>query len=264
MAHRGRFSCKVALVSILPSCFVAHGAPTLALDARKGADLRGWAQEIPRPRAIVAISAHWETRAPAIGTTETQPLMYDFGGFPRALYEVEYPAPGAPDVAARVSELLAPLGAVERTRRGLDHGVWVPLVHMYPDADIPVLQVSLVPEAFEMGRLLLPLRQEGVLLLASGVLVHNLEAVDFGDRSPTPSWAVEFDGWCEKTLRTRDFEALADWRRRAPHADLAQPTDDHFAPILVACGASPEGESVRFPMAGFEFGSLSRRSVQFG
>jgi len=251
-------------VTILPSCFVAHGAPTLALDARKGADLTAWANEIPRPRAIVAVSAHWESSAPAIGTTETQPLMYDFGGFPRALYEVDYPAPGAPELAARVEELLAPLGAVERTRRGLDHGVWVPLVHMYPRADIPVLQVSLVPDAFEMGRLLLPLRQEGVLVLASGVLVHNLGAVDFGDRSPAPSWAVEFDRWCAETLEKRDFDALAKWRTRAPHADRAQPTDDHFAPLFVACGASPDGESVRFPVSGFEYGSLSRRCVQFG
>jgi 4,5-DOPA dioxygenase extradiol len=249
---------------ILPSCFVAHGAPTLALDARKGADLTAWAHELPRPRAIVAISAHWETSAPAIGTIETQPLIYDFGGFPRALYEVEYPAPGAPEVAARVEELLAPLGAPDRTRRGLDHGVWVPLVHMYPRADVPVLQVSLVPDPLALGRLLLPLRQEGVLLLASGVLVHNLGAVDFHDRSAPPDWALEFDQWCERTLLARDLTTLADWRARAPHAEQAQPTADHFAPVLVAAGASAEGDRVSFPVTGFEMGSLSRRCVQFG
>src|SRR5262249_12190218 len=125
-------------------------------------------------------------------------------------------------------------------------------------------EVSLVPDALERGRLLLPLRQEGVLLLASGVLVHNLGAVDFNDRSPPPAWAVEFDRWCEETLTKRDFTALADWRKRAPHADRAQPSDEHFSPILVAAGASPDGESVRFPVTGFEYGSLSPRCVQLG
>src|SRR5262249_56108199 len=140
---------------------------------------------------------------------------------------------------------------------GVDEGGGVALVHMYPRADVPVLQVSLVPDALEMGRLLLPLRQEGVLLLASGVLVHNLGAVDFNDRSPPPAWAIEFDRWGEETLTKRDFTALADWRKRAPHADRAQPSAEHFSPILVAAGASPDEASERLPVAGFDYGSLA-------
>jgi 4,5-DOPA dioxygenase extradiol len=253
----------------MPIAFVAHGAPLLALEADKGAELRAWASAMPKPRAIVAISPHWQTRDPSIGTTRTLPLLYDFSGFPKELYAIQYPAPGAPDVALRLEQLLAKATIDKSPDRKLDHGVWMPALHMYPEADVPIVQLSLPrrdpPALFELGRMLAPLAEEAVLVMCTGVLVHNLRSIDFGPGATTPPWALEFDAWCADALSRRDYDAIVDFRVRAPKRAMAHPTEEHFLPLVVAAGAaSTSGRPATFPIVGFEYGSLSRRCVQFG
>lgn len=255
-----------------PVIFVAHGAPTLALDPNKGKDLSRWAAGFARPSAIVAVSAHWEHDPAMTGTEENRELIYDFYGFPAELYRLQYAAPGAPELAAEVRTLLKrsgqPVGA--DPARGFDHGVWVPLIHMYPEAEIPMLQLSLPSGAgaraiHDLGRALAPLRDRGVLVMASGVLVHNLSTIDYREREPTPDWAVEFDAWVTGRLENDDHDSLIDYERCAPDFRQSHPTPEHFTPLLVAAGAaSVGGLEPRFPITGFEFGSLSRRCVQFG
>jgi 4,5-DOPA dioxygenase extradiol len=253
----------------MPIAFAAHGAPLLALDEKKGSELWAWAKAMPHPIAILVISPHWQTRDPTIGATTTLPLLYDFSGFPEALSRIEYPAPPAPEVAMRIDQLVGGKMTLGRSPdRRLDHGAWVPLVHMYPNADIPLVQLSLPrrepEELFDLGRLLAPLADAGVLILCTGVLVHNLRRVDFGGTTPTPAWAREFDAWCEDVLRRTDFDALVQFRVRAPSLMMAHPTEEHFLPLLVAAGASStRSRALTFPITGFEYGSLSRRCVQF-
>jgi 4,5-DOPA dioxygenase extradiol len=193
--------------------------------------------------------------------------MYDFYGFPRELYELEYRAPDAPELARRLASLLP--GGVEQEQRALDHGVWVPLLHMAPDADTPVLQLSLPsmegPEGlFELGRRLAPLRDEGVFILGSGNIVHNLRQLR-RDGDATPAWAREFDRWAAEALHRGDFDALVDYRQKAPGLRRAHPTEEHFQPLLVAAGAaSASGGEATSTVEGFEYGSISRRCVQFG
>jgi 4,5-DOPA dioxygenase extradiol len=256
----------------LPAIFVAHGSPLLLDDAGWVGELARWAQALPRPRAVLMLSAHW-TQAPAtIGATRTVPLVYDFYGFPDEYYRVTYPAPGAPELAARVRALLgagAGQPVADAPERGLDHGAYVPLAAMYPRADVPVLQLSLPaldPKAlFALGRALGPLRREGVLIVGSGFLTHNMRALDPRPDAPTPSWAAEFDAWAAEILDRRDVDALLDYRRRAPGVGLALPTHEHFVPVVVAMGSAIDGASaVSFPITGFMAGSFTRRSVQFG
>jgi len=254
----------------LPAVFVAHGAPTLALDPQKGADFVRWGSALPRPRAILAVSAHWEAAPVVLGATETRELVYDFSGFPRPLYEVRYPSPGAPDLARRVESLLTAAGqSVRRDEaRGLDHGVWVPLVHMFADASVPVLQISMPTSLgagalFELGRVLAPLRDDGVLVLGSGNLTHNLRRLSWSGAGEPPAWASEFDEWIGGVLARRDFDALVDYANKAPALREAHPTEEHLQPVLVTAGAAASsGGAARFPVQGFEYGSLSRRSVE--
>ena len=259
-----------APVERMPALFVAHGAPPLLDMPGWVGELRTWARALPRPRAILVLSAHWESRPVSLGATRPVPLVYDFYGFPRHHYEQKYAAPGAPQLAERVRSLLAPLGPVtQEPERGLDHGAYVPLVAMYPEADVPVLQVSLPGEEprelLALGRALRPLREEGVLLMGSGFITHNLRALDWEGRAPTPAWASEFDAWTAEALARKDVDALLDYRRKAPGVRQALPTPEHFLPLLVALGAGAEDAGpVRFAITDFWMGSLSRRSVQFG
>jgi 4,5-DOPA dioxygenase extradiol len=251
---------------LLPAGFVAHGAPFLAVNAARGAPLRAWAASLPRPRAFLFVSAHFERAPLTIGAETARELLYDFTGFPPELYRVRYPAPGAPELAERVAALLAHLAPL-RSERPLDHGVWTPLVHLAPAADVPVLELSMprpwsARELFELGRALAPLRAEGVWILGSGNLVHNLGRLD-PDEAPPPAWAVEFDAWIADVLRRRDWDALIGYRERAPALRLAHPTEEHLRPLLVAAGAGADGP-VSFPVEGWEWGSLSRRCVQLG
>jgi 4,5-DOPA dioxygenase extradiol len=259
---------KVDKPARMPSLFIAHGAPPLLDDAGWVAELNAWGSALTKPRAILMVSAHWEARPATLGATTTEPLIYDFYGFPVHYYQQQYLAPGAPELAQRVRALLGEAGPVhDEPKRGLDHGAYVPLVAMYPKADIPVLQLSLptldAKQLFALGRSLSALRDEGVLIIGSGFLTHNLRRVDWSGTGPIPSWASEFDAWCAETLSKHDIDALLDYRTRAPGVNIALPTHEHFAPVAVALGAA-ENEPVTYPISGFWLGTLTRRSVQFG
>ena len=252
----------------MPTAFVAHGAPTLALDRAKGKPLRAWGAALPRPRALLVLSAHW-TRSPVTLEASSRPrIVYDFQGFPDPLYRVTYDAIGAPDLMPRVAGLLESFGPVAQVERGRDHGTWVPLVHMFPAHDVPILQVSLPIAAgpsrlLAFGRALTPLRDEGVLVLGSGNVVHNLGEVDFADAQATPGWASDFDAFVKDALVRGDLDALADHRQKAKASLRAHPTDEHLLPLLpIAAAAS--GGAVRFALEGFEYGTISRRCVQLG
>lgn len=253
----------------MPVIFAAHGAPILLDDSSWMGELAAWAQAMPRPKAVLMISAHWEQKPAALGATRAVPLVYDFYGFPERYYQTRYPSPGAPQVAARVRALLdaARIAHTDEPERGLDHGAYVPLVAMYPKADVPVLQLSLPgldPAAlFAIGRALLPLRDEGVLIFGSGFLTHNMR---YAFKPGVPAWAREFDQWAEEALANFDVDALLDFQRRAPAAALALPTWEHYAPVLVAAGAASDTKPrASFPITGFWMdGAFTRRSVQFG
>ena len=251
----------------MPVLFIGHGSPMTIEQPRRLAEWQAWGAALPRPRAVLMISAHWETRPLMLGATDTQPLIYDFYGFPESYYQLSYPAPGAPELARRVAGLLGEAGVAygERPERGWDHGVWIPMLGLYPEADVPLLQISLPSQEpaalMQLGATLAPLREEGVLIITSGLLTHNL-------RQWTPDgvvapWARAFDEWLAERLLARDWSALCDWSS-APGARESVPTADHLVPLFVAMGASQPGEALSFPVTGFEFGSFSHRSVQFG
>jgi 4,5-DOPA dioxygenase extradiol len=253
----------------MPVIFAAHGAPVLLDDSQWMGELAAWASAMPQPGSILMVSAHWDARPTTLGATRPVPLVYDFYGFPAKYYQTQYAAPAAPALAARVRELLSSR-AIDHTddpQRGLDHGAYVPLVAMYPAADIPVLQLSLPgldPERlFALGQALAPLRDEGVLLFGSGFLTHNMR---YAFQPGIPAWAREFDAWAAEALDRLDVDALKDFQQRAPAARTALPTWEHYAPVLVAAGAvADERPAVRFPITGFWLdGAFTKRSVQFG
>jgi 4,5-DOPA dioxygenase extradiol len=254
----------------MPVIFLAHGAPVLLDDRAWVAELHDWAKAMPRPRAVLMISAHWEQTPVTLGATERVPLVYDFYGFAERYYQVTYHAPGAPKLADRVRALLSPSQRVaDAPSRGLDHGAYVPMIAMYPQADVPVLQVSLPTleprPLFELGQKLAPLRDEGVLIVGSGFLTHNLG--EFHPRSsPAPKpWATSLDAWVADVLLRKDIDALLDYRRRAPGVHSALPTHEHFVPLILAMGAGIEPPNeVTFPITGFAWGSFTKRSVQIG
>lgn len=249
-----------------PTLFIAHGAPILLDEPDWVAELAAWAKVLGKPKAILMLSAHWESRPTTIGATTTVPLVYDFYGFPKHHFEQKYPSPGAPELAARVRSLVKE--TIDQPQRGLDHGAYVPLVAMYPEADVPVLQVSLPTleptELLALGTTLAPLRDEGVLIIGSGFITHNLRMLDWHGRHPTPQWAVDFDRWTADALNRRDVDLLLQYREKAPGVELALPTHEHFVPLLVALGASLGDPAPKYPIDGFWLGTLTRRSVQFG
>ena len=251
----------------MPVIFAAHGAPVLLDDEVWMAELSAWAAAMPRPTSILMVSAHWEQRPATLGATRTVPLVYDFYGFPERYYRTEYPAPGAPELAARVRDLLQGEGiaCADEPARGLDHGAYVPLVAMYPDAGVPVLQVSMPAldpeELLDLGRALAPLRDEGVLVFGSGFLTHNMA---YAFRPGIPAWARDFDAWAADALSRFDVDALIDFEARAPAARTALPTWEHYAPVLVAAGAAADNPRVTFPITGFWMeGAFTKRSAQF-
>jgi 4,5-DOPA dioxygenase extradiol len=254
----------------MPVIFLAHGSPLLLDDGAWVNELGAWAAALPRPKAVLMLSAHWVDQPITLGATAHVPLVYDFYGFPAKYYETTYPAPPAPALAARVRDLLRAEPVAQDPERGLDHGAYVPLVAMYPKADVPVLQASLPSldptMLFSLGRALAPLRREGVLIVGSGFLTHNLRTVDFRPGAPTPAWASEFDAWAADVLARRDVDALLDYRARAPGVRQALPTHEHFVPVLVSMGAAIDdtAATARFPITGFAYGTATRRSVQFG
>lgn len=253
----------------LPSLFLAHGAPPLLDDTMWVRELANWAATLPRPEAVLMLSAHWEERPVTLGATRTVPLVYDFFGFPKRYYEQLYPAPGAPELAQRVRGILgSETPHTDDPDRGLDHGAYVPLVAMYPEANVPVLQMSLPSqnpeELFNLGRALRPLRDEGILIIGSGFITHNLRALDWHGTTPPPSWAVDFDQWTAEALANKDVDSLLAYTAKGPGVRESLPTREHFIPLLVSLGAASDEDSVQFPISGFWLGSLTRRSVQFG
>ncbi len=258
---------------MLPSLFVSHGAPTLALDPGKtGEALARLAADFPKPKAILVASAHWSGYALALGTSERPEIIRDFGGFPEALYQIEYPAPGALDLARRAQQLLAAHGfdAVLDAGRRLDHGAWVPLRLMYPDAEIPVTQVSLQPRLgpehhYRIGKALAPLRDEGVLILASGSLTHNLyELGAFDPDAPAPEWVESFRRWVAQRIEANDIDALLRYRELAPAAVRNHPTDEHFLPLFIALGAVGRDYHAKRIDSGTTYGILAMDAYVFG
>ncbi|MBL1079281.1 dioxygenase [Nocardia sp. 2] len=252
----------------MPVLYLSHGAPPLADDPLWPGQLAAWSAGLPKPTAVLMISAHWEDAPVALGATETIPLVYDFWGFPQHYYNVRYPAPGAPELAGKVRKLLRGPGipVQDAPDRGLDHGAYVPLVEMYPDADVPVLQMSLPtldPRALmALGRKLAPLRDDGVLIIGSGFFTHNLRALS-DDGSVHPVMA-DFDAWGREALATADVDALLDFAHKAPAAQLAHPRTEHFAPLFVALGAGETDLATQRPVIDGFWRGLAKRSIQLG
>jgi 4,5-DOPA dioxygenase extradiol len=257
----------------LPTIFLSHGSPMLALqDSPARRFMQELGQSLPRPKAILVASAHWESAGgPAVSLAPHPATIHDFGGFPRALFEIEYPAPGAPEVAERAAGLLeaAGLAAGRSAQRGLDHGAWVPLSLMYPAADIPVAQVSIVhgaspAEHLRLGQALAMLRSEGVLVIASGSITHNLyEFRGQGVDAPVPHWVSDFEAWMKDRLQDNDRAALLDYRRTAPFAAENHPTDEHLLPLYVAMGAAGADARATLLHSSFEHGVLAMDAYAF-
>jgi 4,5-DOPA dioxygenase extradiol len=255
----------------LPAIFLGHGNPMNALYDNPWT--QGWAmvgRRLPRPRAVLSVSAHWYLPGTAVTAMEAPRTIHDFGGFPRELFALQYPAPGDPDLARRVRELLQPLEVRADLSWGLDHGTWSVLSHVFPAADVPVLQLSIdetQPPAFHygLGRLLRPLREEGVLLVGSGNVVHNLHAYAWGRHPVEPfDWALRFEALARELMLRGEHAPLLDYEALGRDAELSVPTPEHFLPLLYVLGASDPGEAVSFPVEGMDGGSISMLSVQFG
>ena len=256
----------------LPAVFLGHGNPMNAL--QDNAWTRAWAALgaglAPRPRAVLAISAHWYIPGTAVTAMAAPRTIHDFGGFPRELFAVRYPAPGDPALAARVAGLLDPLEVEADQSWGLDHGTWSVLRHVFPQADVPVVQLSIDetrPPAFhyELGTRLRPLRDEGVLILGSGDVVHNLEAYAWGRRPAQPyDWALRFESAVRERLAGSDRATLVDYPALGEDALLSVPTPEHYLPLLYVLGASAPEDSLTFPTEGIDGGSVSMLAVRFG
>lgn len=259
-----------------PALFVSHGAPNLILHNSAAREfLAGYGQSLGKPKAIVMVSAHFETDRPTVVADPAPGMIYDFGGFEPELRDIVYPAPGAPDLARRVSELLKAEGLEVETieERGYDHGAWVPLKLLYPDADCPVVQLSVQPEAgpahhAAVGRALASLRDDGVLTVGSGAFTHNLPAIFANFRNgsadaETVPWVKEFADWATARIVAGDTDALADYRSRAPHAAENHPTEEHFLPLFVAMGAGGGGAG-RHVHSSSQYGAMMMDAFAFG
>jgi 4,5-DOPA dioxygenase extradiol len=256
----------------MPAIFFGHGNPMLTLGPNRYTEC--WAQigrALPRPQAVLSISAHWYVRETALTVSPAPETIHDFGGFPAKLFQVQYSAPGDPALAARVQQLLAPLAVRSDENRGLDHGTWTVLRHLYPEADVPVVQLSIdlrQPASFhyEIGRRLAALREEGVLILGSGNVVHNLRAYAWGDENiEAYPWAARFEQRVRELLLAGDIAPLLeDGHAPDDDATLAIPTPDHYLPLLYVVGTRQPGEPVTFPVEGFDGGSMSMLAVRVG
>ena len=242
--------------------FISHGAPSIAIEADDFTRaVREYGTTLDGTRAIVVVSAHWQSRELRVNAVDRPQPIYDFGGFAPELYTIRYDAPGSPSLAEEVASLT---GATLETKRGWDHGLWVPFRHLRPQADIPIVELSLPMEGdlFAIGRALAPLRDRGIAIAGSGGIVHNLRMIHLEDKfAPVDGWAREFDAYVADALERRDFDAIANYRTRAPHASLAVPTPEHFEPLLVILGAASERDRVETIYAGFHYGNLSMRTV---
>ena len=255
----------------LPAIFFGHGNPMNALaENTYTAAWRRIGKQTPRPEAILAISAHWFVPGTGVTISTAPRTIHDFGGFPRELYQVQYPAPGDPVLARRVQELLRPVPVELDNSWGLDHGTWSVLKHAYREANIPVVQISIDETKppifhFEIGKRLAALREEGILIVGSGNLVHNLHAYAWGRHMPEPyDWAVRFEKEARDMMIAEEYKPLIGYEHLGPEAQLSIPTPDHYLPLLYVLGARQQGESVTFPVEGVDGGSISMLAVQVG
>lgn len=257
--------------NVMPAIFFGHGNPMNAL--ADNAYTKGWAsigKSLLRPNAVLCISAHWYLSETAVTAMDTPRTIHDFGGFPPELYKVQYPAPGAPQLAARVKGLLAPLSVELDQGWGLDHGTWSVLCHVFPHADVPVVQLSIdetkPPEFhYEIGKLLAPLRDEGILIIGSGNIIHNLHTYAWGRHEVKPfDWAVRFETLARDLLLKGDDAPLVSYEMLGRDALLAAPTPDHYLPLLYVLGLRRPGDEITFPVEGFDGGSISMLTVRLG
>lgn len=259
---------------MFPALFVSHGSPMIVLESSPARDfLSNLGRSLGRPKAILLISAHFETMSPSLSADAHPAMIYDFGGFPRPLYEMVYPAPGSPDLAARAAKLLADSGAAAQLvhDRGFDHGTWCPLKLMYPEADIPVVQASVLHQGgaaqhLALGRALAPLRHEDVLIIGSGSLTHNLRELRLSGRNADAEiqdWAQSFSDWIAARIESGAYDDIAHYRERAPHAVRNHPTEEHFLPLPVAIGAAGDGAKGRRLHASFQYGALAMDAYAF-
>lgn len=255
----------------LPAIFFGHGNPMNAL--LQNNYTQGWrriGEQVPRPKAILAISAHWFVPETGVTISTAPRTIHDFGGFPRELYQVQYPAPGDPELARQVQSMLKPLEVKFDSSWGLDHGTWSVLRHVYPAADVPIVQLSIdetQPASFhyELGRKLAPLRGEGVLIVGSGNLVHNLHAYAWGRHMPDPyDWAVHFEQQAKEMMVAGEFRPLINYESLGPEANLSVPTPDHYLPLLYVLACRQEREIISFPIEGVDGGSISMLTVKVG
>ena len=259
------------MAEMMPAIFFGHGNPMNAVASNNYTE--GWRRiglDLPKPKAILSISAHWCVPKIAVTETPTPNTIHDFGGFPRELYEVQYPAPGKPELARDIQRLLAPLQVSLDQSWGLDHGTWSVLRHVYPNAEVPVVQLSIDETRpasfhFEIGKKLSTLRDQAILIMGSGNLVHNLHTYGWGRQIPDPyDWAIRFETTARQMIMTGDYESLLDYERVGPDALLSIPTPDHYFPLLYILGSRRDGEAVAFPVEGVDGGSISMLTVKVG
>jgi 4,5-DOPA dioxygenase extradiol len=254
----------------MPAIFFGHGNPMNALT--KNGWTEAWSaigRTIGTPRAILCVSAHWYLPATLVTAMPAPRTIHDFGGFPRELFQVQYPAPGDPELAQQIRELLKPIDVSLDQSWGLDHGTWSVLCHVFPNADVPVVQLSIDETQstafhFELGKRLSPLRDEGILICGSGNLVHNLHTYAWGKHMPEPyDWAVRFEATARELMQTRDFEPLINYDTLGRDALLSIPTPDHYLPLLYVLGAARESDTISFPVEGVDGGSISMLAISF-
>ncbi|MEM6520210.1 MAG: class III extradiol ring-cleavage dioxygenase [Cyanobacteria bacterium P01_C01_bin.70] len=258
-------------MSSFPTLFLSHGAPDLPI--REGAVnhfLKSLSQQLPQPQAILVISAHWPGEPLQVSATLNPETHHDFSGFPQALYQLDYPAPGSPELANRIVQLLSPAGIAcqPHSRRGFDHGTWTPLILAYPTAEIPVVQLSVQyrqsPQRhWQIGQALEPLRHEGVLIIGSGSATHNLAAMRSDYQASTPAWVWEFDDWLTKTIEHQNWGALMQYRQLAPYARENHPTPEHLLPLFVALGAVGQAAQAKQLHRSYTYGVLSMAAYAF-
>jgi 4,5-DOPA dioxygenase extradiol len=258
-------------MSHAPVLFISHGAPTFALEpGLLGAQLNALGSQLVDVKAVLVVSPHWQTRDVRVATTPRPETVHDFSGFPAELYTLQYPAKGQPELANAAAKLLTTAGFATGLdeRRGLDHGAWVPLYHLLPKANVPVFQVSMpvslsTAQAVDMGRALAPLREQGVMIVASGSMTHNLYEIRQPNAEPE-AYAQEFAAWVRIAVLAHAVKPLINYRAEAPHAERAHPTQEHFLPLLVALGAQQEGDQVQILAGGITHGVLSMESYVWG